>query len=58
MILLLDEKISCEGLTASETDERIGCQTEQLIFDKITRIMFYENGGTEKSLTYFCPEII
>ncbi len=31
----------------------IGCQTKQVIFDRITNAMFYENEGTEKSLTYF-----
>ena len=27
--------------------------TEQLIFDRTNDNMFYENEGTEKSLTYF-----
>jgi hypothetical protein len=40
-------------MTASESGKSIGCQTEQLIFDKIDNIMLYENEGTEKSLTYF-----
>jgi hypothetical protein len=36
--------------------EHFGCQTKQVIFDRNTNFMFYENEGTEKSLTYFCPE--
>ena len=32
--------------------------TEQLIFDRTNDNMFYENEGTEKSLTYFWPEQI
>ena len=40
-------------MTASESGNHKGCQTEQLIFDKNANVMIYENEGTEKSLTYF-----
>ena len=40
-------------MTEFETDKLIGCQTEQLIFDKTVNVMFYEYEGTVKSLTYF-----
>ncbi len=40
-IYLEVEKIICEGLTAWEWREHIGCQTEQVIFDKTTNIVFY-----------------
>ncbi len=45
-------------MTAYKSDERIGCQTKQLIFDKTENVMLSENEGTEKSLTYFWPEPI
>ena len=40
-------------MTATKSDKRISCPTEQVIFDKITNVMFYDDEGTEKSLTYF-----
>jgi hypothetical protein len=40
-------------MTASESGNHIGCQTEQLILDKNEHIMFSEKEGTEKSLIYF-----
>ncbi len=43
-------------MTAFESDERIGCQTEQVIIDKTAEVMFYEKESTVKSLTYFFPE--
>ena len=40
-------------MTATKSAERISCQTKQLIFVRTKNVMFYENGDTEKSLTYF-----
>ncbi len=40
-------------MTATISAKRIGCQTEQVIFVKTNNVMFDDDEGIEKSLTYF-----